>query len=503
MLGRDIIAVETLCECRENLTREVIPLPDEQAVNNLALLQTQSQVRWLFKILDAIYDGVMVVDKNGSIVYANPAYTRTFGVPVQKVLNRKLSDIEPGARMMDVLQTGEPVVDDPSFVVSAGTSIVSNITPIFEENELVGAVAVFRDRTEILSMQEKMRLTMEEAEKNRQLTDRYYSELQELRARFLDIGDVVFESRAMQKIMALILRLVNVDSTVLITGESGVGKEIVARLIHRTSRRSGEAFVTINCGAIPESLLESELFGYEKGSFTGASPEGKLGLLEIANHGTILLDEIGELPLFLQVKLLRAIQEQEIMRIGGLKPISLDVRILAASNRDLKAMAENGNFRKDLFYRLNVVPIHVPPLRERPRDIIQLTRLFLAKYNRRYQLEKKLAPEVLRCLEQYDWPGNVRELENLIERLVVCADRDVIDLQDEIMAGYFKTACAGPLLGITEVMPWKEARAQLEKNLLTRALALAGTSRAAARLLSIDHSTVLRKARKYRLTPVK
>jgi len=393
-------------------------------------------------------------------------------------------------------------VDDPSFVASAGVDIVANITPVFEDKQLVGAVAVFRDRSEILSMQEKLKLAIEEAEKHRLLTDRYYAELQELRARFLEVDDMVFESRPMQKILAMVLRLANVDSTVLITGESGVGKEIIAILIHRTSRRSQEAFVTINCGAIPENLLESELFGYEKGSFTGAGREGKLGLLETANHGTVFLDEIGDLPLHLQVKLLRAIQEQKIMRIGALKPISLNVRFLAASNRDLKAMVQNRTFREDLFYRLNVVPIHIPPLRERPRDVTPLARFFLDKYNHRYQLQKKIAPEVLRSFEEYVWPGNVRELENLIERLVVCVDREVITLQDEVLSGYFKTAWPAPPFAAGHIMPLKEARAQFEKNILSRALALGGTSRGAAKLLAVDHSTVLRKARQYRLNVV-
>jgi len=474
---------------------EVVPLPEAPVANHSTLLQTQSQVRWLFSVLDSIYDGLMVVDRNGTIVYANPAYTRIFGVSVGRVINRPLVDIEPDSRVLTVLRTGKPIVDDPAFVISAGVDIVANITPIFEEGELVGAVAVFRDRTEILAMQEKLKLAVEEAEKNRLLTDRYYSELQELRARFLDVDDMVFESRAMQKIMAMVLRLANVDSTVLITGESGVGKEIIAILIHRTSRRRREAFVTINCGAIPENLLESELFGYEKGSFTGAGREGKIGLLEMGDHGTVFLDEIGELPVALQVKILRAIQEQKIMRVGGLKAISLDVRFLAATNRDLKAMVENRTFREDLYYRLNVVPIHIPPLRERPRDIIPLTRLFLNKYNEKYKLEKKIAPEVLRSFEVYGWPGNVRELENLVERLVVCTDREVVTLQDEVLAGYFKTAP----LALTGVMPLKEARAQLEKNLVRRALALGGSSRAAAKLLAVDHATVLRKARQYQL----
>ncbi|MDA8337325.1 MAG: sigma 54-interacting transcriptional regulator [Peptococcaceae bacterium] len=462
---------------------------------NAALAPMQSEV--LFNVLDAMHDGVMVVDASGVIIYANPAYTRIFGVVVSMVLGRRLADIEPDSRVLKVLETGQPVVDDPSFVLSAGVDIVADITPILEDRQLTGVVAVFRDRREILSMQEKLKLVIEEVKKSRLLSDRYYSELQQLRARFLDVDDMVFESRPMRTILSMVIRLADVDSTVMISGESGVGKDIIAALIHRTSLRSGEAFVTLNCGAIPENLLESELFGYEKGSFTGAGRKGKIGLLEAGHRGTVFLDEIGDLPLALQVKLLWVIQEQKILRIGGLKPITLDVRFLAASNRDLQAMVGKQTFREDLYYRLNVVPIHIPPLRERPRDIIPLTRFFLARFNERYHLTKKIAPEVLRSFESYGWPGNVRELENLVERLVVCSDREVITLEDEALARSAKTTV--PSFLVSGVMPLKEARARMEKDLVSRALTLGGTSRGAARLLAVDHATVLRKVRQYGL----
>jgi len=474
----------------------------EERAGNVAARENASRERWLFSILGAIYDGVMVVDARGTIVYANPAYTRIFGVPVEKVLGRRLAEIEPASRVLEVLRTGKPLIDDPAYVVSAGVDIVTNITPIYESGTLAGAVAIFRDQSEILSLQEKLKTILGEVEKTRNLASRYFTELQELRARFLDIGDLIFSSRQMQKIIELVLQLANVDSTVLITGESGVGKEIIAKLIHRTSRRSKEAFVTVNCGAIPENLLESELFGYERGSFTGASREGKPGLLEVANHGTIFLDEIGELPLILQVKLLRVIQEQKVMRIGGLKPVELNVRFLAATNRDLKEMVANRTFRHDLFYRLNVVSIHIPPLRERRRDIVPLTRLFLDKYNRRYGLQKKLVPGVYRCFEQYAWPGNVRELENLVERLVVCTKNEVITLDDEHLARYLNPVEKEEAVVVNEVLPLKKAREMVEKNLLARALTLGGTSRAAAKILAVDHSTVVRKARRYHLNLV-
>ncbi|MGQ9826107.1 MAG: sigma 54-interacting transcriptional regulator, partial [Desulfotomaculales bacterium] len=213
---------------------------------NVATKENTSQERWLFSILKAIYDGVMVVDARGTIVYANPAYTRIFGVPVEKVLGRRLAEIEPASRVLEVLRTGKPLIDDPAHVISAGVDIVTNITPIYEDDILVGAVAIFRDQSEVFSLHEILKKAQREVEKTRNLADRYYTELQELRARFLDVGDLIYSSQQMKKIIDLVLQLANVDSTVLITGESGVGKEIIAKLIHRTSRRSKEAFVTVN-----------------------------------------------------------------------------------------------------------------------------------------------------------------------------------------------------------------------------------------------------------------
>jgi len=335
-------------------------------------------------VLDSIHDGVIIVAMDSTILYANPAYTRSFGVEVEKVLGRKISEIEPNSHILDVLQTGKPVVDDHAQIDSVGIDIVANITPIFELGIMTGAVAVFRDATEVLALKD--------------LVTRYHSELLELRTRLLDVDvdDVVWDSPAMRRVLELAQRVAMVDSTVLISGESGTGKEVVARLIHRVSQRHEGPMVAINCGAIPENLLESELFGYDKGSFTGAGREGKVGLVEVADKGTILLDEIGDLPLSLQVKLLRMIQEQCFMRIGGVKPIKVDVRFVVATNRDLKAMVKQGTFREDLFYRLNVVPIHIPPLRERKRDIAGLVRVFLQKYNNKYHIEKRILPEVIR-----------------------------------------------------------------------------------------------------------
>lgn len=225
-------------------------------------------------------------------------------------------------------------------------------------------------------------------------------------------------------------RVALVDSTVLITGETGVGKEEVAKYIHKHSARSKKPFIAVNCGAIPENLVESELFGYEKGSFTGARQEGKMGLLEVADQGTVFLDEVGELLLEIQVKLLRALETRTVTRIGGSQPIPIDIRVISATNRNLLEMVKEHQFREDLYYRLRVVPIHIPALRDRTDDIIPLTKLFLAQYNKKYGLNKDLSHMAYRVLLQYEWPGNVRELKNVIERVIVMSDGETITAEE-------------------------------------------------------------------------
>ncbi len=233
----------------------------------------------------------------------------------------------------------------------------------------------------------------------------------------------------MEEIMATINQVADFDVNVLLLGASGVGKTMLAKEIHRQSRRCSGPFVDINCAAIPDTLLESELFGYEEGAFTGAGKGGKKGLVEMAEGGTLLLDEISEMPLTLQTKLLKTIQDKEIVRVGGTNGIPVDFRLLAATNRDLEQMAEEGTFRKDLYYRLNVVSLNIPPLKERHEDIVPLTRLFLKEFNEKYHKKKELHPKAMEALMEYDWPGNVRQLANVIERVAVTTDQDVITCQ--------------------------------------------------------------------------
>lgn len=436
-------------------------------------------------ILKAIYDGVMVVDREGRIIFANAGYQRIFRVSVDKVIGRMLAEIEPTSVVLEVLRTGKPLLDLPTHVVSAGVDIVNTATPIVGSEGVAGAVVIFRDATEIVALKD--------------LTTRYYSELQELRNRLLDVGDLASDSPQMRRILELAHRVALVDSTVLLTGESGVGKEMVAKLIHRSSPRHDGPFVVINCGAIPENLMEAELFGYEKGAFTGAGPKGKPGMLEVADHGTLLLDEVGELPLGLQVKLLRVIQGQSFLRVGGVKPISVDVRFLAATNRDLQAMMKQRLFREDLFYRLNVVSLRIPALRERRNDIARLVRTFLDKFNKRYQCTKQLLPSVLDFFERsYDWPGNIRELENLIERLVVSCPEESIGIDNHVLTDYLslngEKVTSVVVNGMTSL---REGRDIVERELILKALRELGSGRSAARVLGVDHSTIARKAKKY------
>ena len=298
----------------------------------------------------------------------------------------------------------------------------------------------------------------------------------------------------MKRLMESALRAARHDTTVLISGETGVGKEVMASFIHRNSDRRKKKLVKVNCSAIPESLMESEFFGYEKGAFTGANVNGKIGLFEEADGGTLFLDEIGELPVNLQSKLLRVLQEQEIQRIGGVTPVKIDVRIIAATNRDLKEMAEQGLFRKDLYYRLNIIPLVVPALRERKEDLVPLANDFLDKLNLLYNENKRFSKEAYEAFGRYNWPGNVRELRNVIERVFVMTEGQLIrdtDLPAEIKAVHDNAS----VVSGDHVL--KFAVAKLEYAMIQEAFEKHGNVRDAAKALGIDASTFVRKRTKY------
>lgn len=310
--------------------------------------------------------------------------------------------------------------------------------------------------------------------------------------------NIIAESPQMKKILQTIEHIRDADSSVMITGESGTGKEVIFKYICQTSHRKNQPIVKINCGAIPENLFESELFGYEDGAFTGARKKGKAGLFEMANHGTLFLDEISEMSLEMQVKLLRVIQEKEIFHVGGSQNIPVDVRIISATNQNLEEMVEQGKFRRDLFYRLNVIQLAIPPLRERQEDIIPLCYHFLDKFNKKYNKNKGLTVKAAQTLAHLDWPGNIRELENLVENIVVL-EHDPVMRAKHLQDRYCKGVMLSGEVTVKGIIPYKEALSQMEMQLLENTRNQFGSTRKMAEALGVNQSTISRKLHQYHL----
>ena len=293
----------------------------------------------------------------------------------------------------------------------------------------------------------------------------------------------------MCRVLSICKRIADSDGTVLLTGESGTGKEICATYIYENSRRAGDAFLPINCSAIPSELVEAELFGYEKGAFTGADSKGRMGMLEVADHGTVFLDEIGELPLHVQPKLLRFLETGEIKRVGGSRLSYSDVRVIAATNRDLRQLVAQHKFREDLFYRLNVLPVHIPPLRNRREDILPLASFFLQQFNRKYERSLRLSPQFQEKLLAYHWPGNIRELQHTIEKAVILAEKNVIRASDLFIR-------PGKALSFSEVPNLEEVERQAILAAITQN---EGNLTAAAEQLGVSRQTLYNKMKRFNL----
>jgi PAS domain S-box-containing protein len=444
-------------------------------------------------IIDSSYDGFYVTDGKGYTIRVNSAYERITGVRREEVIGKHMRDLEKlgfysQSVTLLVLEQKRTITIMQRIKNKKDVLVTGN--PVFDENgKIILVLTNVRDITELNQLRDEL-------EKTKQLSEKYYNELSELRIQYNKPKDVIAQSSAMKQTLSLALRVAKVDTTVLITGESGVGKEIIARIIHNNSARRKGPFITINCGAIPENLLESELFGYEPGAFSGANRNGKPGLFEVAEGGTLQLDEIGDLPLHLQVKILRALQEKEIYHVGGVKPININARIIASTNKDLKAMVEQGSFRDDLYYRLNVVPIYIPPLRNRGDDIIPLIYHFLGKFNKKYGYNKILHSETVKHLLRYDWPGNVRELENTIERLVVVSEKDVISPETLPSSIHENLSSDRSVITIDTIMPLKKAVDKLENKLIELAFQKYKNINDVAEALQVHRTTLLRKRRK-------
>lgn len=455
----------------------------DKLLHENALMQERLQM-----ILESVQDGICVVDRSGEVTYVNPSYLRIVHKTPEMVVGQNVFETAADGNRCAVLRSGIARIGSIRHKKD-GTTIVANVNPIFVDGEIAGVVSAIKDITEIQTLMERLSQVSAKAE---------YLEQELLRTKKTAqaFANYIGKSGKVVDVLALASKAADSSANVLIRGESGTGKEVIAEGIHYASGRRRGPFIRVNCGAIPGALLESELFGHEKGAFTGAVRR-KLGKFELANHGTIFLDEIGELDKNLQVKLLRVLQQKEFDRVGGEETIHVDVRIIAATNRDLEAMVREGTFRDDLYYRLNVIPIILPPLRDRPDDIPLLVEHFIEKISKENKKDVRgITPDAMQMFMHYRWPGNVRELENVIERVITLMDTDLITAA--VLPSYIKGDIAGrevQSLADDTVLPWEE----YEKQIIANALRQGTSFNGAAKLLRISHKTVAAKARKYGL----
>lgn len=357
-------------------------------------------------LLGSIFEGILIADSDHIVKYVNPSYERITGIESKSIIGKHLEDVRPGARLPYVIDNGEELLNVPRM--ENGLEYMVNMVPIKQENKIIGGISIVNEMDNLYDLFEKLK-------KSESIIKKLEDHVNKINQSRYDFEDIISLDDNSLKIKELAKRAANSDSNILITGETGTGKELYAHSIHNNSDRSNNSFVAINSASFDKNLLESELFGYEEGAFTGAKKSGKFGLFEIAHGGTLFLDEIGEMDLNLQSRLLRVLQEGRIRRIGGLEEIPVDVRIIAATNKDLLKMCEDGEFRKDLYYRLSVFPINVLPLRDRKYDIEGLINLFLKEFEDKFKRSMKIDKTAMNILINYDWPGNVRELKNAIE----------------------------------------------------------------------------------------
>ncbi|MBR9981344.1 MAG: sigma 54-interacting transcriptional regulator [Desulfatitalea sp.] len=470
-------------------------LEDQCDTRTKELGQVRLMNKELEAIIDSSYDGIWITDGNGVILNINKASERISGRPAKTYVGRNMKElVEKGlldqSTTLLVMEKRERVTINQTIKTAGGDTMVVLATgnPIFDEHgNLFRIVTNTRDISELVRLRDRLY-------KEQELSLRYMAELVQLRKLQSKASDLIYRSMDMQRIVELASRVADVDSTILVTGESGTGKEMIARLIHQLGRGDKKPFIAIDCGAIPDQLLESELFGYDGGAFTGAKKEGKPGMFELAHTGTLFLDEVGELPLALQAKLLRVLQSKEVLRVGGTQSIPVDARIITATNKDLTRMLKEKLFREDLYYRLMVVPIHTPPLRERREDIPPLVYHFVDTFNRHHGFGKTIAPQVMDRLVAYDWPGNVRELKNVVERMMVMSRAPEVTAND--LPAFIQPKRPLPKVGNR----LKEAVIETESYLLTETYKVHQSWQKVAQVLGVDYTTVYRKVTKYHLS---
>lgn len=457
------------------------------------------------QMIEHSFEGIAITDAAGMITYLNPSYEKHTGLKANEYIgcyHHDLIDKEviDQSGELKVLQTckAQAVVQK----VFTGRTVLVSAIPIKDYyGKLKKVISSIMDLTRLNQLEQEI-VNLER--KNEEVS----KQLEEIKNKQATLSSIVAYDAKMKSVVERALRVAQLDSVVLIQGESGVGKEVIVKLIHENSNRSDEPFIKVNCGAIPNELLESELFGYEPGAFTGAHKDGKIGLFEQAAGGTILLDEIGDMPLHLQVKLLRALQEFEMTRVGGVTPIKIKARVIAATNQRLADSVKDGEFREDLFYRLNIIPIHVPPLRERQNDIVPLTYHFINELREKYGVNKIFSKEALQLLQNYHWPGNVRELQNIVERLCMMVMEPIVNEEDiKKEVGIYldgeraesnrqvQAETVQPILANEQSL--KKLVEHYEKGVIREALEKYPSIRSAAKGLKVDPSTLSRKVQRY------
>ncbi len=459
---------------------------DNTVVGSDSLKQVYKEVD---SILESLHDDVVITDGNGVVLHVSPVFLELYSVSKEEILGKTVYELEkqkvfdPSIAAIVLQKREETTILQKT---KRGEQLVITGVPVFnKENKISRVVSYSRNVPEFYRIKKQY----EELEKQIKALS---SEIRELRGKETRFPEIVAKSPQMKNILELALKVAEVDINLLITGESGVGKDLIARLIHQQSMRKKGPSIEINCGAIPENLLESELFGYECGAFTGALRDGKIGMVELARKGTLFLNEIGELSPNLQVKILKVIQEKALNKIGSTRPVKVDFRLIAATNRDLETMIKEGSFRDDLYYRLNVVPIKIPSLRERKEDILMLITHFLNYANQQYGKQKSLSSRTIDILVDYNWPGNARELRNMIERIVITSEGEIItpkDLPNNL-------AVVQPI-GDSEGLTLKSAKELLEKEMVFRAYERHKTTVGVGKELRISQASAARKVKKH------
>jgi PAS domain S-box-containing protein len=447
----------------------------------------------LCQILESSFDGIYITDGSAITIFVNHSYESITGLKRDEVLGRTMQDLVKNevinkSGTLLALKNHGTVTLEQKF--RTGKRAIITSTPSYGvDGKPVMVVTNVRDITELHDLKEQLA-------REKELTEKQLLEIEIIRKQIYGAGSTVAVDPVMLDKLLMATKVARVNTLVLLTGETGVGKEKIAAYIHRNSPRRDERFITINCGSISEQLAESELFGYEPGAFTGANTRGKLGLFEVADRGTLFLDEIGELSMDLQVKLLRVIQEHEVLRVGSTLPRKIDIRIIAATNQNLEDMVAQNRFRRDLFYRINVFPLYIPPLRERPKDILPLSHTILEEFNKQYGLEKEFTQDAEFELQNYSWPGNIRELRNIIERAMIISTGNEIFPEDLSVNNVH--SCNSPVQSLQNgPVNLKQILEDKEAEYIKHAYKMYKNIRRAAACLAMNPATFLRKMKKY------